>query len=188
MPLGTAGALAGVGDLVQARRNDRTLIGFEGNTTFPVNRKTYRVHATRADGGLTVRRVLGRVEGVEQLDPRILHLPPEYVTEKVRLAYASTVHAALGPHRRHRPRDHRPGDERQQRLRGHHPGSGTQHHLGPHPERPRRGGAGAGQQGTRPDRPGCPRRPPRSRGSREIRARAKGTSRARGPLSADPRG
>jgi conjugative relaxase-like TrwC/TraI family protein len=96
IPLGAAGTLAGVGDLVQARRNDRTLIGFEGNTTFPVNRKTYRVHATRADGGLTVRRVLGRVDGVEQLDPRALHLPAEYVTEKVRLAYASTVHAALG--------------------------------------------------------------------------------------------
>jgi conjugative relaxase-like TrwC/TraI family protein len=94
--LGTAGTLAGVGDLVQARRNDRTLIGFEGNTTFPVNRKTYRVQATRDDGGLTVRRVLGRVEGVEQLDPRVLHLPAEYVTDKVRLAYASTVHAALG--------------------------------------------------------------------------------------------
>jgi conjugative relaxase-like TrwC/TraI family protein len=93
--LGMQGTVAGVGDLVQARRNDFSLLGFEGNTTAPVNRTTYRVTATREDGGLIVRRVLGRVEGVEQLAAP-LTLPGSYVAQDVTLAYASTVNAAQG--------------------------------------------------------------------------------------------
>ena len=42
-PAGPAGTTAGVGDLVQARRNAWDLAGFEGNTRAPINRETYRV-------------------------------------------------------------------------------------------------------------------------------------------------
>jgi len=100
VPLGMAGwhgAVAGVGDLVQARRNAWHLEGWAGNTTAPVNRATYRVTALHADGGgLTVARVLGRdPDGVERLGEP-LQLPAAYVRERVTLAYASTVHAAHG--------------------------------------------------------------------------------------------
>ncbi|WP_246633220.1 MobF family relaxase [Pseudonocardia nigra] len=98
---GWAGTAAGVGDLIQARRNAWHLKGWEGNTQAPVNRTTYRVMAVRPDGGLTVAPVTGRdpvtADGsrAEQLgDP--MQLPPAYVREHVTLAYASTVHAAHG--------------------------------------------------------------------------------------------
>ena len=93
---GWAGTSAGVGDLVQARRNAWHLQGWEGNTAAPVNRTTYRVTALRPDGGLTVAPVTGRQEdGPEQVGES-LQLPPAYVREHVTLAYASTVHAAHG--------------------------------------------------------------------------------------------
>lgn len=95
--LGMQGTVAGVGDLIQARQNAWHLEGWAGNTEAPVNRTTYRVTALHDDGrGLTVARVLGRdLDGAEQLgDP--MQLPGSYVEERVTLAYASTVHAALG--------------------------------------------------------------------------------------------
>jgi hypothetical protein len=91
------GTVAGVGDLIQARRNAWHLEGFEGNTEAPINRTVYRVTGLHPDGGgLTVARVTGRdADGVEQLaEP--LQLPARYVNEHVSLAYASTVHAAHG--------------------------------------------------------------------------------------------
>jgi hypothetical protein len=93
---GWSGTAAGVGDLIQARRNAWHLHGWEGNTAAPVNRTTYRVTALRPDGGLTVTPVTGRDDdGADQVgDP--LQLPPAYVREHVTLAYASTVHAAHG--------------------------------------------------------------------------------------------
>ena len=97
VPLGMQDTIAGVGDLIQARQNAWHLEGWAGNTEAPVNRTTYRVTDLHPDGrGLTVARVLGRdPEGVEQLgDP--IQLPGSYVGERVTLAYASTVHAALG--------------------------------------------------------------------------------------------
>lgn len=95
VPLGMDGNVAGVGDLVQARTNDWSMIGYEGNTAAPVNRKCYRVLRTREDGGLVVARVLGRADGVEQLG-HVLTLPQGYVSEHMTLAYASTVNAAQG--------------------------------------------------------------------------------------------
>jgi AAA domain/TrwC relaxase len=96
------GTVAGVGDLVQARRNAWHLEGWAAgpdtpiNGEAPINRQTYRVTATHPDGGLTVARVTGRHEhGFELLaDP--ITLPATYVREQVTLAYAATVHAAHG--------------------------------------------------------------------------------------------
>ena len=97
VPLGMQGTVAGVGDLIQARKNAWHLEGFAGNAEAPVNRTTYRVTATHADGaGLTVARVVGRDDhGAEQLGEPI-QLPGSYVRDRVTLAYASTVHAAHG--------------------------------------------------------------------------------------------
>jgi len=65
--LGMQGTVAGVGDLVQARRNGWDLIGWEGNTRAPINRETYRVTGVRGDGGLTVAAVHGRDDTGEVL-------------------------------------------------------------------------------------------------------------------------
>jgi hypothetical protein len=97
---GWAGTAAGVGDLIQARRNAWHLARWDGNTAAPVNRTTYRVTALRPDGGLTVAPVTGRdtdPDGtvVERLGEP-MQLPPRYVDQHVTLAYASTVHAAHG--------------------------------------------------------------------------------------------
>ncbi len=92
---GWEGVLAGVGDLVQARRNGWELLGVDGNTRAPINRDTYRVTAVRPDGGLTVAPVVERRPDGEVLgDP--LHLPAAYVAADLTLGYASTVHAAEG--------------------------------------------------------------------------------------------
>ena len=89
------GSFAGVGDLVQARRNGWDLAGYEGNRRGPINRETYRVGAVRADGGLEVAPVIGRGPDGEVLGDRMV-LPVGYVGEHVALGYASTVHAAQG--------------------------------------------------------------------------------------------
>ncbi|MQA15590.1 MAG: relaxase domain-containing protein [Pseudonocardiaceae bacterium] len=93
--LGRQGTVAGVGDLVQARRNGWELIGVDGNTAAPINRSAYRVTGLRADGGLTVAPVLARGEAGEQLGAP-MQLPARYVAEDLTLGYASTVHAAQG--------------------------------------------------------------------------------------------
>jgi hypothetical protein len=95
VPLGLQGTYAGVGDLVQARRNGWHLTGYEGNTRPPINRETYRVLHTRDDGGLIVAPILGRSAEGEQLGPQ-MSLPGDYVAAHVALGYASTVHAAQG--------------------------------------------------------------------------------------------
>ncbi len=63
---GWKGVIAGVGDLVQARRNGWDLRGWAGNTRAPINRETYRITAVRPDGGLTVAQILGRGEAGER--------------------------------------------------------------------------------------------------------------------------
>ncbi|HEY1972610.1 MAG TPA: MobF family relaxase, partial [Pseudonocardia sp.] len=95
--LGMQGSVAGVGDLIQARRNAWHLHGWAGNTTAPVNRATYRVTALHPDGaGLTVAPITGRgPDGAEVLG-QPMQLPGSYVNQHVTLAYASTVHAAHG--------------------------------------------------------------------------------------------
>jgi AAA domain len=96
VPLARQGTLAGVGDLVQARRNGWNLAGYEGNRRGPINRETYRVLATRDDGGLIVAPLLGRDEiGADILGDQ-LTLPGSYVNEHMTLGYACTVHAAQG--------------------------------------------------------------------------------------------
>jgi hypothetical protein len=93
--LGRDGTTAGVGDLVQARRNAWDLKGWEGNERAPINRETYRVVGVREDGGLQVAKVLGRGEDGEELATPIA-LPRAYVDRHVSLAYCATVHAAQG--------------------------------------------------------------------------------------------
>jgi len=83
--LGRDGTVAGVGDLVQARRNAWELRGVAGNTRAPLNRETYRVTAVHPDGALTVTD--GSVS---------LRLPGSYVAADLTLGYAGTVHAAQG--------------------------------------------------------------------------------------------
>jgi AAA domain/TrwC relaxase len=87
VPLGLQGTYAGVGDVIQARRNGWSLSGVDGNQRGPINREQYRVLETRDDGGLIVTPLTG--------GPR-LTLPANYVTQHAALAYASTVHAAEG--------------------------------------------------------------------------------------------
>ena len=95
VPLGRQHANAGVGDLVQARRNGWELRGVHGNRACPINREHYRVLQTRDDGGLIVAAILGRSGDGEQLGEPIT-LPPSYVANDLALGYASTVHAAQG--------------------------------------------------------------------------------------------
>jgi conjugative relaxase-like TrwC/TraI family protein len=95
VPLGSQDTMAGVGDLVQARRNGWQLAGVHGNRRGPINREQYRVLKTRDDGGLVVAPILGRTSAGEQLGERMT-LPGDYVVEHVALGYASTVHAAQG--------------------------------------------------------------------------------------------
>ena len=96
VPLGTQGTYAGVGDLVQARRNGWDLHGVDGNREVPINRKQYRVLETRDDGGLVVAAVLGREDGIGEVLGERITLPANYVGEHVVLGYASTVHSAQG--------------------------------------------------------------------------------------------
>jgi conjugative relaxase-like TrwC/TraI family protein len=80
------GTQASAGDLVAARRNDRSIPVGDGWVT---NRETYTVlgPGPSADGGLIVARVD---------DKAVAHLPATYVAQWVDLAYAATVHAAQG--------------------------------------------------------------------------------------------
>jgi hypothetical protein len=94
--LGLQGTFAGVGDLVQARRNGWDLAGYQGNRRGPVNRETYRVLAVRDDGGLEVASLTGRGAVGQQLGERIV-LPARYVSEHLALGYAATGHARRAP-------------------------------------------------------------------------------------------
>jgi hypothetical protein len=57
--LGLQGTVAGVGDLVEARKLDWSIAGYEGNRRHAINREHYRVQAVRPDGGLEVAVVEG---------------------------------------------------------------------------------------------------------------------------------
>lgn len=96
VPLGMQGTYAGIGDLVQARRNGWELAGHAGNRRGPINRETYRVLATTEHGGLIVAPVIGPGPDGQELHGDRITLPPSYVAEHVALGYASTVHAAQG--------------------------------------------------------------------------------------------
>ncbi|WP_435246457.1 MobF family relaxase [Streptomyces sp. NRRL F-5630] len=75
---------AGVGDLIQLRRNNREIQAENG--TFAVNRTVAKVTGISDDGALMVRLE----------DGARMHLPASYVKEHVELAYAATVHGAQG--------------------------------------------------------------------------------------------
>ncbi len=89
VPLGLQDTTAGVGDIVQARKNDWRLAGHYGNRRGPINREQYTVIETLDDGGLIVTPVSS--SGGETIT-----LPRSYVAEHVALGYASTVHSAQG--------------------------------------------------------------------------------------------
>jgi len=93
--LGLQGTVAGVGDLVEARKLDWTITGYEGNRRHAINREHYRVQAVRPDGALEVAVVEGRTVDGDVLGEHLV-LPPQYVAEHLALGYASTVHAAQG--------------------------------------------------------------------------------------------
>ena len=107
VPLGLQGTYAGVGDLVQARRNGWDLAGYEGNRRGPINRETYRVTAVRDDGGLEVAPIAGRAADGDELGERMV-LPGRYVAEHLALGYASHRARRPGPHRRHQPHRRHP--------------------------------------------------------------------------------
>lgn len=88
IPLGD-GNFVGVGDLIQTRRNSRRIRDLDGRHV--VNRDVYRVVMVKSDGSLLVQRVLEN----DNYGPDLV-LKKRYAKEHVRLAYASTVHAAQG--------------------------------------------------------------------------------------------
>lgn len=75
---------AGVGDLIQLRRNNRKITAENGR--FAVNRTVAQVTGISDNGSLMVK-----LEDGSQM-----HLPATYVKEHVELAYAATVHGAQG--------------------------------------------------------------------------------------------
>ncbi len=78
-------SVAGTGDVVVARRNDRHLRLSSGE--WVRNRDRFVVTATREDGSMTVRALDRGGEAV---------LPAAYVSEHVELAYATSVWSAQG--------------------------------------------------------------------------------------------
>ncbi len=79
------GLHASVGDVITTRRNDRRLV--VGATDFVRNGNRWTVEETNADGSLKVRRIG---------DSRVVTLPADYVSDKVTLGYARTIHGAQG--------------------------------------------------------------------------------------------
>ncbi|MFC4245151.1 MobF family relaxase [Gryllotalpicola reticulitermitis] len=80
------GNLAGRGDIIVTRKNDRRLTA---GSTWVKNGDSWTVTAHHRDGSLTVRRA-------HSTDPRRLRLPAPYVAENVELGYAVTTHRAQG--------------------------------------------------------------------------------------------
>jgi hypothetical protein len=82
------GCVAGPGDLVQCRKNDRSVNDPTGKVV--ANRDVFGVVSVEGDGSLVVRRKLG-----DRWGDRFV-LPAAYVETHVELAYASTITAAQG--------------------------------------------------------------------------------------------
>jgi hypothetical protein len=92
--LASQGAVAGAGDLVQARRNDWRLANYKGNRRAAFNRDEFKVVEARDDGSLVVAP-LERSSG-RPVPGETMHLPAAYVREHVTLGYAATVHSSQG--------------------------------------------------------------------------------------------
>jgi hypothetical protein len=86
------GNLAGVGDRIVTRVNDRTLTTDRGR--FVTNRTVYEVLSRGRDGDLTLG-VVDPVSGFVDRDDTVT-LPSDYVSNNVVLEYAGTTHAAQG--------------------------------------------------------------------------------------------
>lgn len=82
---------AGVGDLIMARANERT-IAVGGRERALTNRDVLQVVETREDG--SIKAALMGTQDEEE--PTYAILPKEYVAEHVELGYAGTAHAAQG--------------------------------------------------------------------------------------------
>lgn len=80
------GSLAGVGDVVITRRNDRRL---QGAGTWVRNGDRWKITKVRDDGSVTIRPAWRRYGGA-------ITLPAAYVSEFVDLGYAVTAHRAQG--------------------------------------------------------------------------------------------
>ncbi|KXZ58679.1 ATP-dependent RecD-like DNA helicase [Brevibacterium ravenspurgense] len=80
------GSLAGVGDTIITRRNDRRL---RTKDTWVRNGARWHITQVRDDGSLTVRAIGRRFGGA-------IVLPAAYVSEHVDLGYAVTAHRAQG--------------------------------------------------------------------------------------------
>jgi hypothetical protein len=93
--LGLQGTMAGVGDMVEARKLDWTLAGVEGNPRGVINRERFRVTGVRDDGALEVVPLTGP-SAADGGPAQAMVLPARYVAEHLALGYASTVHAAQG--------------------------------------------------------------------------------------------
>ncbi|WP_445185130.1 MobF family relaxase [Pseudonocardia sp. Cha107L01] len=92
------GTTAGVGDLVRAKHLARDLLGYQGNTSYPVTHKQYRVLSTNtADGSMVVAPIetTAGSQGGETLG-RAMTLPASYVAADMTLGYAVTGHGAEG--------------------------------------------------------------------------------------------
>jgi hypothetical protein len=93
------GNTAGVGDLVQARRNDHDIT--DQDDRWVANRDVWRVEAIGDDpdtdeAPILVRRYLGRDQDGERRWSAPFPVRESYLCEHVELAYATTVHAAQG--------------------------------------------------------------------------------------------
>ena len=81
------GSIAGIGDLIVTRRNDRQLRTGPSDVAFVKNRDRFEVTGRPAGGGLTVRRVDSG---------QSVTLPADYVADHVELSYASTGYGVQG--------------------------------------------------------------------------------------------
>ncbi|WP_154793214.1 MobF family relaxase [Occultella kanbiaonis] len=79
------GTIAGVGDVVVTRRNERRLR--HGHTDYVKNGDMWIVTARHSDGSLVVRH---------RVHKTTTRLPARYVREHIQLGYASTIHRAQG--------------------------------------------------------------------------------------------
>jgi conjugative relaxase-like TrwC/TraI family protein len=92
--LGRDDTTASVGDVIAARRNDRTLT--------VTNRAHYRVTEVHDDGSLTVHPLTGaaltdsKAPLRDAAERRSIRLPADYVAAHVQLGYAATIHAGQG--------------------------------------------------------------------------------------------
>jgi ATP-dependent exoDNAse (exonuclease V) alpha subunit len=78
------GAMAGIGDQVVTRQNNRRMAT---GKRWVRNGDQWSVTGSHGDGSLTLQRLRGTAK---------VHLPADYVREHVELAYASTAHRAQG--------------------------------------------------------------------------------------------